>query len=216
MFDLILKETFVTLYMVLTTTIFGYAFGLPLGIILTITDPDGIKPNKYVYKVLDVIINIARSIPFLILLMLIIPITKFIVGKSYGASATVVPLVFSAVPFIARVVETSLKETDKGVIEAAQAMGASSIQIITKVLLVESRVSLINSLSIVMGTIVGYSAMAGIVGGGGLGDIAIQYGYYRYDFNIMIVTVIVLILLVQIFQTTGNFVAKKIDRRLTK
>ena len=216
MFDLILKETFVTLYMVLTTTIFGYAFGLPLGIILTITDPDGIKPNKYVYKVLDVIINIARSIPFLILLMLIIPITKFIVGKSYGASATVVPLVFSAVPFIARVVETSLKETDKGVIEAAQAMGASSIQIITNVLLVESRVSLINSLSIVMGTIVGYSAMAGIVGGGGLGDIAIQYGYYRYDFNIMIVTVIVLILLVQIFQTTGNFVAKKIDRRLTK
>ena len=169
-----------TLLMVIVSTIFGYIFGLPLGILLFVNGEDGIKPNKKVYRVLDIITNIGRSIPFLILLILIIPFTRLIVGKSYGTLATIVPLSVSAIPFIARLVESSLKEVDKGVIEFAESMGASTFEIIFKVLLVEARSSLINGVTICLGTITGYSAMAGAVGGGGLGDIAIRYGYYRY------------------------------------
>lgn len=166
-----------------------------------------------IYRVLDVITNIMRSIPFLILLILIIPFTRLLVGKSYGSTATIVPLVVSAAPFIARMVESSLKEVDKGVIEAAHAMGATVWTIVTKVLLVEARVSLIVGVTISFATILGYSAMAGTVGGGGLGDIAIRYGYYRYQFDIMIVTVILLVLLVQIFQAAGMKVASILDKR---
>lgn len=202
-----------TLLMVIVSTIFGYIFGLPLGIALFISDKDGIKPNNKLYRVLDFIVNIGRSIPFLILLILIIPFTRLIVGKSYGTFATIVPLTVSAIPFIGRMVESSLKEVDKGVIEAAQSMGASTLQIITKVLLVEARPSLINGATICLGTIVGYSAMAGTVGGGGLGDIAIRYGYYRYQTDIMIVTVVIIIVLVQLFQFIDNKLSLKLDKR---
>ena len=202
-----------SLYMTLTATLFGYVLGLPWGVVLAVTDADGIKPNRPVYRVLDFVTNIMRSIPFLILLILIIPLTRLIVGKSYGSTATIVPLVVSAAPFIARMVESSLKEVDKGVIEAAQSMGADNFQIIMHVLLVEARVSLITGATICLGTILGYSAMAGTVGGGGLGSIAIQYGYYRYQADIMIVTVVLLVLIQQIFQLIGMTIASRIDRR---
>ena len=184
-----------------------------MGVCLAVTDKDGLRPNAPVYKVLDVIANIVRSIPFLILLMLIIPFTKMIVGKSYGPTAAIVPLTLAAIPFIARMVESSLKEVDKGVIEAARSMGASDFRIITKVLLVEARTSLINGATIAVGTILGYSAMAGCVGAGGLGDIAIRYGYHRWQADIMIVTVILLILLMQLFQVVGTVIANKLDKR---
>ena len=202
-----------SLYMTLAATLFGYVLGLPWGVVLAVTDADGIKPNKPVYRVLDFVTNIMRSIPFLILLILIIPLTRLIVGKSYGSTATIVPLVVSAAPFIARMVESSLKEVDKGVIEAAQSMGADNFQIIMHVLLVEARVSLITGATICLGTILGYSAMAGTVGGGGLGSIAIQYGYYRYQADIMIVTVVLLVLIQQVFQLIGMSIASRIDRR---
>ena len=202
-----------SLYMTLAATLFGYVLGLPWGVVLAVTDADGIKPNRPVYRVLDFVTNIMRSIPFLILLILIIPLTRLIVGKSYGSTATIVPLVVSAAPFIARMVESSLKEVDKGVIEAAQSMGADNFQIIVHVLLVEARVSLITGATIRLGTILGYSAMAGTVGGGGLGSIAIQYGYYRYQADIMIVTVVLLVLIQQIFQLIGMTIASRIDRR---
>jgi D-methionine transport system permease protein len=204
-----------TLYMSVTSTVIGYVFGIPLGIVLKVTSSDGLRPNKVVYKILDFIVNIIRSIPFLIGLVLLIPVTKAIVGKSYGSSAMIVPLVFAAAPFIARMVESSLNEVDAGVIEAAKSMGASNFTIVTRVLLVEARTSLINGATISFGTIFGYSAMAGVLGGGGLGDIAVRYGYYRYQADIMIVSVVLLVVLVQIFQTIGAKVAVKSDKRRT-
>ena len=202
-----------TLYMTLAATLFGYLIGLPLGIALTITDEKGIRPNRFVYQVLDFIVNITRSIPFLILLVLLIPFTRFVVGVSYGSTATIVPLVIAAAPFIARLVESSLKEVDKGVVEAAQSMGANLRTIIWKVLIGEARTSLIVGVTIATSTILGYSAMAGAVGGGGLGSIAIQYGYYRNETVITFITVILLILLVQILQGIGMLISKKTDRR---
>ena len=202
-----------TLYMTLTSTLLGYVLGLPMGILLVICAKDGIRPNAFVYKIFDLISNIFRSIPFLILLILVMPLTAKMVGKSYGSTATIVPLTFAAAPYIARMVESSLKEVDRGVIEAAQSMGASTWEIVWKVYLKEARTSLIVNATIATGTILGYSAMAGTVGGGGLGDIAIRYGYYRYQVDIMIVTVIILVLLVQLFQSIGMLISKKMDRR---
>ena len=202
-----------TLYMTLVSTIAGYIIGLPMGIVLTVTDKDGIRPNALVYKILDVIVNIVRSIPFLILLILVIPLTRIIVGQSYGPTATIVPLTLAAAPFIARMVESSLLEVDPGVIEAAQSMGANIWTIIWKVMLAESRTSLLVNGTIALGTILGYSAMAGAVGGGGLGDIAIRYGYYRYQTDIMLVTVVLLVLLVQLLQYIGMTISKKLDKR---
>lgn len=210
---LIVTGLFETLYMVFASTLLGYVFGLPLGVSLAITDENGIKPNKGIYRVLDFIVNIGRSIPFLILLILLIPFTKLIVGKSYGTTATIVPLTISAIPFIGRMVESSIKEVDHGVIEAAQSLGASTFTIIKRVLLGEARISILNGAVIAIGTIIGYSAMAGAVGGGGLGDIAIRYGYYRYETTIMIITVIIIVLLVQLFQYLGNTLAIKLDKR---
>lgn len=202
-----------TLYMTLASTLFGYIIGLPMGIVLTVTDKDGIRPNAAVYKVLDVISNLLRSIPFIILLIVLIPFTRFVVGRSYGSTATIVPLTIAAAPYIARMVESSLKEVDAGVIEAARSMGASDFQIVTKVMLVEARTSLIVEATISLGTILGYSAMAGTVGGGGLGDIAIRYGYTRWQTDIMVVTVVLLVILFQIFQTIGMKIANRLDRR---
>jgi D-methionine transport system permease protein len=199
--------------MTLVSTFFGYVLGLPLGVLLTISSVNGIKPNKGLYKVLDVIVNLLRSIPFLILLILVMPLTKLIVGKSYGSTATIVPLVIAAAPFIARMVESSLNEVDKGVIEAAQSMGATTWTIIVKVLIAEAKTSLLVGMTIALGTILGYSAMAGTVGGGGLGDIAIRYGYYRYNTPVMIVTIVILVVLVQILQGIGMMMSRKLDKR---
>ena len=211
--QMILEGIRATLYMTIVSTLFGYVIGLPWGIALTVTGKDGLRPNNIVYRILDVVTNIMRSIPFLILLILVLPLTMVIVGKTYGSTATIVPLVISASPLIARMVESSLNEVDKGVIEAAQSMGANNLQIVWKVLLGEARVSLISGATITIGTILGYSAMAGTVGGGGLGDIAIRYGYYRYQANILIVTVILLIALVQIFQFIGTVISVRLDKR---
>lgn len=211
--EMILRGIGETVYMTVVSTFLGYLFGLPAGILLAVTDKDGIRPNAVCYTILDAIANIVRSIPFLILMILLIPFTRALIGKSYGSTATIVPLVIAAVPFIARMVESSLKEVDTGVIEAARSMGASDFIIIMKVMLVEARTSLITGSTIAIGTILGYSAMAGSVGGGGLGDIAVRYGYHRYETDIMMVTVILLVILVQIFQMIGMHVASKLDRR---
>ena len=202
-----------TIYMTLVSTALGYVIGLPLGVTLAVTGKGGIRENKVVYRILDVISNVIRSIPFLILLILIIPLTRFLVGKSYGSSATIVPLVIAAAPFIARMVESSLKEVEPGVLEAAVSMGAGTPTIIWKVLLAEARTSLLVGVTIAVGTILGYSAMAGTVGGGGLGDIAIRYGYYRYQTDIMIITIVILVVLVQILQGLGMMLSRKLDKR---
>lgn len=207
------EGTLVTLFITLVSTIFAYILGLPMGIALVITAKDGLRPNKVIYKIIDTVVNIVRSVPFLILLILVIPLTRFIVGKAYGPEATIVPLVLAAAPFIARMVESSLLEVDKGVIEAAQSMGAGLWTIVWKVMLAEARTSLIVGATIALATILGYSAMSGAVGGGGLGDIAIRYGYYRYQADIMWVTVVLLVLLVQIMQWAGTKLSKKLDKR---
>lgn len=212
---MIVEGTFATIYMVLVSTLMAYVIGLPVGVALVVTGKEGLKPNAFVNKVLDVIVNVMRSIPFLILLILVIPFTRAIVGKSYGPTATIVPLTLAAAPFIARLVESSLLEVDRGVIEAAQSMGAGAFTIVRKVMLPEARASLLSNLAIALGTILGYSAMAGAVGGGGLGDIAIRYGYNRYQFDIMIVTVILLVALVQIMQAVCMRLARRLDHRIT-
>ena len=211
---MIVEGTFATIYMTLLSTLMAYVIGLPVGVALVVTGREGLKPNAAVNKVLDVIVNITRSIPFLILLILVIPLTRAIVGKSYGPSATVVPLTLAAAPFVARLVESSLLEVDRGVIEAAQSMGAGIPTIVTKVMLLEARSSLLSNLAIALGTILGYSAMAGAVGGGGLGDIAIRYGYNRKVPSMMLVTVVFLIVLVQIIQFVFSRVSNRIDKRL--
>lgn len=210
---MIIKGIGETLYMTVLSSVFGYLLGLPWGIALTVTGKEGIRPNRVIYRILDVASSIMRSVPFLIMLILLMPLTTLLLGKSYGSTATVVPLTISAAPMIARMVESSLNEVDPGVIEAAQSMGCSNEKIISRVLLVESRVSLIAGATISVGTILGYSAMAGVIGGGGLGDIAIRYGYYRYQADIMIVTVVLLIILMQLFQLLGTFIANRMDKR---
>lgn len=203
-----------TLYMVIISTALSYVIGVPVGVILNITGKDGICPNRPVNAVLGVIVNIFRSIPFLILLIWMLPVTEAIVGTMVGPSSVIVPLVVSAAPFVGRMVESSLSEIDGGVIEAAQSMGSSSWQIIYKVLLPEAKPSLIIGAAISITTILGYSAMAGIVGGGGLGAVATNYGLYRYNNEIMLITIVIIVVIVQIFQEVGMMAAKKLDKRL--
>jgi len=212
--EMLAKESGNTLYMTLVSTALAYLIGIPLGIALVTTAKDGLTTELYINKCLNFITNIVRSIPFLILLIAIIPFTKLVAGKSYGPTATVVPLVVAAIPFIARMVEASILEVDAGVVEAAQSMGASPLQIIYKVLLPEAKTSLINGATIALATILGYSAMAGVVAGGGLGDVAIRYGYYRYQTDIMIITVVLLIIYVQILQGIGTRIARATDKRI--
>lgn len=202
-----------TVYMTVVSTLFGYILGLPLGIALTLTDKNGLRQNRTIYRTLDVIINITRSVPFLILLIVVMPLTKLLVGKSYGSTATIVPLTLAAAPLIGRMVESSLKEVNKGVIEAAVSMGAKTKTIVFKVLIGEARTSLLVGVTIVLGTVLGYSAMAGVVGGGGLGDIAIRYGYYRYDTPVMLVTLVFIVAIVQLMQVVGTLLAKRVDHR---
>ena len=200
-----------TLYMVVVSTIFAYLLGLPLGVILVVTSPEHVLPNPWVERILGTLINILRSAPFIILLVAFIPFTRSLVGTSIGTTAAIVPLVISAAPFVARVVESSLKEVPYGVIEAALSMGASPLQIIKKVLLPEAKASLILGVTITTISIIGYTAMAGAVGGGGLGDLAIQYGYNRFRTDIMVSTVIILVVLVQILQSLGTTLARKLS-----
>lgn len=211
--QLLLQGTLDTLYMTLVSTAIAYLIGIPLGVILVITRRDGICPAPKTNAVLGTIVNIMRSVPFLILIIVLIPFTRLVAGTSIGATATIVPLIVGAAPFTARMVESSLLEVDAGVVEAAQAMGASPWQIVTKVLLKESVPSLVTGAAIALTTILGYSAMAGAVGGGGLGDLAIKYGYHRYQTDVLLLTLIILVLLVQVIQALGNAVAKRIDHR---
>ena len=213
MIDSLKNGIFETLYMVVMSTAFAYIIGIPLGVALYITDKNGICKNKVVNFILGLITNLIRSIPFLILVVAIIPFTRAVVGTSIGPGATIVPLVVSAAPFVARMVESSLNEVNQGVIEAALAMGSSKIQIIFKVLLPEAKPSLLLGGTITLATVLGYSAMAGFVGGGGLGAIAINDGYYRYKKDILWITVALIVVIVQIFQLAGQGIAKKTDKR---
>ncbi len=203
-----------TLYMTLGSALLAYLIGLPVGVVLYATDRGGVWENRIVNRILGIIVNFLRSVPFIILLIWVLPVTRAIVGTSIGSTATIVPLVISAAPFVARMVESSLKEVDAGVIEAAHAMGASPIQIITKVLLPEALPSLVVGSSIAVTTILGYSAMSGFTGGGGLGAIAINYGYYRYQNDMMLITVVLLVIVVQILQELGMHFAKLSDKRI--
>ena len=204
-----------TVYVTLLSTLFSVIIGLPLGVLLVVGSKDGVLPlPRPVLSALDIIINLLRSIPFLILMILVIPLTRLIVGTSVGTTASIVPLVIAAAPFVSRLAESSLRELNPNIIEAAQSMGATPMQIILKVMIPESVPSLMSNLTIAITTILGYSAMSGIIGGGGLGKIAINYGYYRYKYLVMLVAVFFLIVLVQIFQSIGTRISVKSDKRL--
>lgn len=211
MINIIIEALGQTIYMVFFTTLFASIIGFILGIVLIVTSPTGLKPNKVIYKVLDIIINILRSFPFIILMVFLMPVTKIIVGTRIGETAAIVPLTIASAPFIARVIESALKEVDPGVIEAAKAFGASNIQIIFKVMLKEAVPAIISGLTLTIISIIGYSAMAGSVGADGLGKIAISYGYQRNQTDIMNVTVILLIIVVQGLQSLGNYLYKKLS-----
>ena len=209
---LLAQGTWDTILMTVVATFFAYVIGIPLGVLCVLTSPKGLMPHRILNMVLGWIINIGRSIPFIILLVALIPFTRFIVGTSLGVPGAIVPLVVSAAPFIARMVEQSIEEVDGGLIEAAQSFGANTWQIVYKVFLRESLPSLVRGFAIVFITILGYSAMAGCVGAGGLGDIAIRYGYQRYQDDVMIATVLILIVIVQIVQSACNYAARKMDK----
>ncbi len=204
-----------TVYVTVLSTAFAIVLGLPLGVLLVVGEKNGVLPlPKGFMHVLGVLINLLRSIPFLILMIMVFPLTRLIVGTTVGTVASIVPLVIAAFPFVARLVESSLREVNPNIIEAAQSMGATPMQIICKVMIPESVPSLISNFTIAITTILGYSAMSGIIGGGGLGKIAINYGYYRYKFLIMLIAVILLVVLVQVFQSVGSRIAAKSDKRL--
>ena len=212
-------ETWETVWSTVVATLLALVIGLPLGVLLVAGDKDGVLPLPgWLMHILNIVINILRSVPFLILMICVFPLTRAIVGTTVGTKATIVPLVVAAFPFVARLrlVETSLRELDEGVVEAAQSMGATPFQIITKVMIPECLPGLISSMTTALTTILGYSAMSGVIGGGGLGKIALSYGYYRYQTNIMIVCVVLLVLMVQAFQSVGTLWAAKSDKRLRK
>ena len=209
--DVMIQAVGQTVYMVFFSTLFASILGFILGIVVTVTSPKGLKPNKIIYNVLDLIINVLRSFPFIILIVFIIPLTRAIVGTPIGEAAAIVPLTIAAAPFVARIIESSLKEVDSGVIEAAKSFGASNTQIIFKVMLKEAVPSIISGLTLTIINIIGYSAMAGSVGAGGLGKVAISYGYQRYQTDVMIVTVIILIIMVQGLKSLGNYLYKKLS-----
>ncbi|WP_028303864.1 methionine ABC transporter permease [Oceanospirillum maris] len=211
--DLLITALGQTLAMVAIAGLIGFIFGIPLGVLLHLTKETGLLANKATNKVLGTLINIGRSIPFIILLVAIIPFTRIIVGSSIGTAAAIVPLTIAAIPFIARLVEGALLEVPAGLVEAAQAMGAKPRQIILKVLLPEALPGIINSATITLVTLVGYSAMAGTVGGGGLGDVGIRYGYQRFDAVVMMITIVILVVLVQAIQSLGDYLVKRVDHR---
>lgn len=206
-----------TFYVTVLSTFFAVVIGLPLGVLLVVGEKNGVLPlPRWLMMVLNVLINLLRSVPFLILMIMVIPLSRLIVGTSIGTVATIVPLVVAAFPFVARLVETSMRELNPNIIEAAQSMGASPFQIIVKVMIPESVPSLLSNLTTALTTVLGYSAMSGAIGGGGLGKIAIDYGYYRFKYLVMLIAVVLLVVLVQIFQTVGTKLASKCDKRLKK
>ena len=212
MADILINALKETIIMVLASTLFSVILGFIPAIILTLTAKDGLKPNKAIYSVLDFIVNTLRSFPFVILMVIIIPFTRLLVGKTYGTAAAIVPLTIAAAPFVARIIESSLREVDKGVIEAAKSFGASNTQIIFKVMLKEAVPSIVSGITLTVISIVGYSAMAGTLGGGGRGDVAIRYGYQRFETNTMIITCIILIIVVQALQILGNYFYNKLSK----
>ena len=203
-----------TVYMTFLSTLIAYIVGLPLGVVLAVTGEGGIRPMRWLNRALGIIVNVFRSIPFIVLMVAMLPVAKVIVGTSIGNAAMIVMLVIAAAPYVARMVESSLKEVSPGVIEAAQSMGTSDFGIIRKVMIPEAMPSLISNATIAITTILGYTAMSGIVGGGGLGKIAINYGYYRYKYLVMLLAVILLIVIVQVFQSIGTHLSVKLDKRL--
>ena len=211
MFNTMVEATNQTLYMVFGSTLFSVILGFVPAIILVLTAPDGLKPNKVIYQVLDFIVNTFRSFPFIILLILVIPVTRAIVGTSLGSTAAIVPLTISAIPFVARVIESALRSVDSGLIEAAKSFGASDMQIIVHVYFKEAFPSILSGIILTMISIIGYTAMAGSVGGGGLGDVAIRIGYQAYNLNYLFVTSLILIVIVQIIQNIGNYLYKKLS-----
>ncbi len=213
-FGLAIWETF---YVTVLSTAFAIILGLPIGVLLVVGEDGGVKPlPKWFMSALGVIVNLLRSVPFLILMILVFPLTRLIIGTTVGTVASIVPLVIAAFPFVSRLVESSLRELNPNIIEAAESMGATPFQIVTKVMLPECVPSLVSAFTIAITTILGYSAMSGIIGGGGLGKIAINYGYYRYKYLVMILAVILLVVLVQGFQSIGTRLAVKSDKRLKK
>lgn len=213
MIMLLVKALGETTYMVVISSLISALVGIPLGVILVTTDKGHILENLALNRILGAVVNAARSTPFIILMVAIIPITRMIVGTSIGTNAAMVPLTIAAIPFVGRLVETSLKEVEYGVIEAAKAMGATPMQIICHVLLPEAMPSLISGLTITVISLIGYSAMAGAIGGGGLGDLAIRYGYQRFRGDVMLATVVILIVQVQLVQSIGDYVANKLNKR---
>lgn len=208
MIDILLPAIGETLYMSLVSTLLAVVIGFFTAIVLILTQKDGLMPNIKLYRVLDVLINTLRSFPFIILMIVLFPLTKLIVGKSIGTTAAIIPLTIGAAPFIARLIESALKEVDTGVIEAAKSFGAGNFQIVFKIMLVEALPGIISAITLTLITVIGFSAMAGAVGGGGLGDVAIKFGYYRFQTDIMLYTVLILIVLVQIFQSLGDYLYK--------
>ena len=209
--EIILKATYETLIMVFGSTLFSVILGFIPAIVLTVTAADGLRPNKVIYSVLDVLVNIFRSFPFIILMVIILPFTRFVVGKGIGTTAALVPLTISAIPFVARVIETALRGVDPGLIEAAKSFGASDLQIIRRVYLKEALPGILSGITLTMISLVGYSAMGGAIGAGGLGDVAIRYGYQMYNMPYLIVTSIILIIFVQFVQSLGNYMFKKLS-----
>lgn len=213
-FQLVGSATLQTLAMVFSSTIFSLILGLPLGILLCVTDPiGGITPKPILNQILSRIVNVLRSFPFIILMILLFPLSRIIVGTSIGTTATIVPLSIAAAPFVARIIETALKEVDPGVIQAARAMGSTNMQIITKVLIPEAMPSLISGITLTIINLIGYSAMAGTVGGGGLGDVAIRYGYQRYRLEYMIGSVVIILVLVEVVQVLGTRISNKMQAK---
>ena len=210
-FEILIPATKETLIMVSISTVFAVIIGMILAMILVLTDEDGPKPNKFVYKALDILINVFRSFPFVILMFVVVPLTIKIVGKSYGTSAAIVPLTIAAAPFVARIIESALKDVDKGVIEAAKSLGATKSQIIFKIMLKEALPAIASGIVLTIISVIGYSAMAGAVGGGGLGNAAINYGYTRYNSTIMWITVAIIVVIVQAIQSLGNYIYKKLS-----
>jgi D-methionine transport system permease protein len=211
--DLLVSSLWETIVMVFTSGFIGFVVGIPLGVLLHLSKKNGLLESTTLNKILGTIVNIGRSIPFIILLVALIPVTRFIVGSSIGTAAAIVPLTIGAIPFIARLVEGALLEIPAGLVEAAQAMGAKPMQIIRKVLLPEALPGIINAATITLVTLVGYSAMAGTVGGGGLGDVGIRYGYQRFDATVMMITIVILVILVQLIQSLGDHLVKRVDHR---
>lgn len=212
LFSLLVPSVLETLYMVSFSTIFSLIIGFPIGVLLVVTEKGGLWEKPIINSIVGTIVNITRSFPFLILMIVLFPLSKFIVGKSIGTTAAIVPLSIAAAPFVARVIESSLREVDKGVIEAVTSMGASNLEIIFKVLIPEAMPSLVSNITLTIINLIGFSAMAGIIGGKGLGDLAIRYGYHRFDAGVMAASVVLIIILVQIVQFVGNSIALAIDK----